>query len=132
MKDRLVVLTKLGQGASSIVYKAFDMSRIQLVALKTVPIFDREKRHQMVRELNSLYNLLREREATQREHVMVSEGGKQETTGTGAGAACAATGAEGGKNEKGSTGHEARRGVVNSHPQHCIVDFYDAFRYVSF
>jgi len=61
MKDRLVVLSKLGQGASSIVYKAFDITRMKLVALKTVPIYDRDKRRQMARELNTLYNILQEK-----------------------------------------------------------------------
>jgi serine/threonine protein kinase len=64
MKDRLVVLSQVGRGASSVVYKAFDTRHMRLVALKTVPIFDRAKRHQMVRELDTLYKhtLLRHRD----------------------------------------------------------------------
>lgn len=34
MRDRLVILTRLGQGATGIVYKAFDLLDLRLVALK--------------------------------------------------------------------------------------------------
>lgn len=34
MSERLVVLTVLGQGASSVVYKAFDLVTLRIVALK--------------------------------------------------------------------------------------------------
>ena len=41
MRERLAVLCRLGQGASSIVYKALDISEMRLVALKMVPVFER-------------------------------------------------------------------------------------------
>jgi serine/threonine protein kinase len=61
MRERLVVLCKLGTGASSIVYKAFDISDMQIVALKMVPVYDRAKRRQMVRELSALFSILKQR-----------------------------------------------------------------------
>ena len=59
MKERLCVLCKLGQGASSIVYKALDLSEMRLVAVKMISVFDRAKRRQMVRELSALFQMLR-------------------------------------------------------------------------
>jgi hypothetical protein len=41
MRDRLVVLCKLGQGASSAVYKALDLTDMRLVALKMIHVNDR-------------------------------------------------------------------------------------------
>jgi len=63
MRERLVVLCKLGTGASSIVYKAFDICDMQIVALKMVPVYDRAKRRQMVRELSALFMMLKQRQA---------------------------------------------------------------------
>lgn len=62
MRERLAVLCRLGQGASSIVYKALDISEMRLVALKMVPVFERAKRRQMVRELSALFQVLRKKE----------------------------------------------------------------------
>jgi serine/threonine protein kinase len=62
MNQRLVVLCRLGAGASSIVYKAFDVDDLQLVAVKMVPVYDRAKRRQMVRELSALFMILRQRQ----------------------------------------------------------------------
>jgi hypothetical protein len=45
MRERLVVLSKLGQGASSIVYKALDITDMKLVALKMISVFDRYVYH---------------------------------------------------------------------------------------
>jgi hypothetical protein len=59
MRERLVVLCKLGTGASSIVYKALDLKDMKLVAVKMIQVFDRDKRYQMVRELGGLFSLLR-------------------------------------------------------------------------
>ena len=41
MSHRLVILCELGAGASSIVYKALDLSSMQLIALKAIHIHDR-------------------------------------------------------------------------------------------
>jgi hypothetical protein len=41
MRDRLVVLCKLGQGACSAVYKALDLTDMRLVALKMIHVNDR-------------------------------------------------------------------------------------------
>ena len=43
MKERLVILGRLGAGASSVVYKALDISEMRLVAVKMIPISDRLK-----------------------------------------------------------------------------------------
>lgn len=59
MSERLIILCKLGQGASSIVYKALDLKDMKLVAVKMIQVFDRDKRHQMISELGGLFHLLR-------------------------------------------------------------------------
>ena len=41
MSDRLVLLSKIGQGASSVVYKALDLKTMKLVAVKMIEINDR-------------------------------------------------------------------------------------------
>ena len=61
MRDRLIILCRLGSGASSIVYKALDISSMKLVALKTINLYERSKRRQMVRELNTLFQMLRDK-----------------------------------------------------------------------
>jgi hypothetical protein len=62
MRERLVFLCQLGHGASSTVYKALDLTELRLVAVKMIPVFDRTKRRQMVRELNALFQMLRKKE----------------------------------------------------------------------
>lgn len=54
LQDRVVILEQLGEGASGRVHKAFDLQRLQLVAIKSIPIADRSKRHQMTKELRTL------------------------------------------------------------------------------
>jgi hypothetical protein len=41
MRERLIILCKLGSGASSAVYKALDLVELRLVALKTIQVFER-------------------------------------------------------------------------------------------
>ncbi|CAI5741395.1 unnamed protein product [Peronospora destructor] len=54
-KDYLLLLEELGHGASGKVYKALYMPTFILVAVKVIRVYDQTKRHQMVRELKSLY-----------------------------------------------------------------------------
>ncbi|CEG49339.1 serine threonine protein kinase [Plasmopara halstedii] len=54
-KDYLVLLEELGHGAGGKVYKALYMPTFRLVAVKVIRVYDQQKRHQMVRELKSLY-----------------------------------------------------------------------------
>ncbi len=49
------MLNELGQGAGGKVYKALHVPTMKLVAVKMVRLYDKNKRHQMVRELKSLY-----------------------------------------------------------------------------
>lgn len=53
MEDRLVILGKLGQGASGTVFKVLDLEEVKMVAVKFVSISDKMKRRQMVRELSA-------------------------------------------------------------------------------
>jgi hypothetical protein len=41
MRERLIILSKLGAGASSAVYKALDLTDMKLVALKTIHILEK-------------------------------------------------------------------------------------------
>jgi len=41
MRERLIILCKLGSGASSAVYKALDLTDMKLVALKTIHVLDK-------------------------------------------------------------------------------------------
>ncbi|GMF21717.1 unnamed protein product [Phytophthora fragariaefolia] len=54
-KDYLLLLGELGHGAGGKVYKALYMPTFRLVAVKVIRVYDQKKRHQMVRELKSLY-----------------------------------------------------------------------------
>ena len=55
MKQNLLMLSTLGQGASGVVYKAIHVPTMRLVAVKSIPVFDASKRHHMVKELKALY-----------------------------------------------------------------------------
>ena len=124
MKDRLVVLSKLGQGASSIVYKAFDITRMKLVALKTVPIYDKEKRRQMARELNTLYNILREKKAGLKMKLSVANPSTEENQTD----SLESFGiVEEVVSNIETNSFKDYQGLLESH----IVEFYDAFRLVS-
>ena len=59
LHDRIVFLAKLGSGASGVVYKAVDLWEMRLVAVKMIPMFDRGKRRQCVREVSILFSILR-------------------------------------------------------------------------
>jgi hypothetical protein len=106
MQDSLVRLGTLGRGASSTVYKAFHVPTLKLVAVKVIPVFEQDKRHQMVTELQALYNnmapIITGEGSTHR------QGHKRDTS---------AHGGDGGEREKNA-------GCV---PCPHIVTFYDAF-----
>ena len=57
-KDLMVPLGVLGKGASGVVKKALHVPALMLVAQKIIPVFEEERRHQMVRELKALYTNL--------------------------------------------------------------------------
>uniref|UniRef100_A0A7S2S527 mitogen-activated protein kinase kinase n=1 Tax=Rhizochromulina marina TaxID=1034831 RepID=A0A7S2S527_9STRA len=50
-----VEILALGAGASGTVVKALHVPTMMLVALKSLPLFDQHKRHQMIQELRLLY-----------------------------------------------------------------------------
>lgn len=121
MSDRLLILCRLGQGASSVVYKALDLQEMRLVALKMISVFERNKRRQMVRELNVLFQTLRKRRleadlsypsvlssktSSPSEHDSFLDSGNPES--------------------KNSPSNSSSDGLKNS-PHEYIVDFFDAF-----
>lgn len=55
LQERILRLDVLGKGAGGVVYKAIDLLTLHLVALKVIPVFESDKRHQLVTELQSLY-----------------------------------------------------------------------------
>lgn len=57
-KKHLVKLGVLGRGASGVVHKALHVPSLLLVAVKVIPVFEIEKRHQLIAELKALYNNL--------------------------------------------------------------------------
>ena len=61
MRDRLVILSQLGHGASGVVYKALDITEMKIVALKMISVFDKGKRRQMVIELGALFQVFRQK-----------------------------------------------------------------------
>jgi hypothetical protein len=50
------LLDVLGEGASSVVHRARHRPTGKMMALKRINIFDKDKRHQLIKELNALYN----------------------------------------------------------------------------
>jgi len=125
LQDRLVFLCRLGAGASGVVYKALDMRDMRLVALKMIPMFDRGKRRQMVRELSALFQMLHQRNQMSLD-VDVSASGGNVPLGE------VRVAVEG----KGQPETESDDIIYPSHltavgqqqrPSDYIVDFYDAF-----
>ncbi|KAG7395897.1 Mitogen-activated protein kinase kinase 5 [Phytophthora boehmeriae] len=57
-RKHLVKLGVLGRGASGVVHKALHVPSLMLVAVKVIPVFEHEKRHQLIAELKALYNNL--------------------------------------------------------------------------
>lgn len=58
MSEQVVLLEKLGEGATGVVYRAFDLFDLRLVAVKVIPVRDYNKRRQVVQELSSLHDSL--------------------------------------------------------------------------
>ncbi|OQR95351.1 Voltage-gated Ion Channel (VIC) Superfamily [Thraustotheca clavata] len=56
MKKQLIKLGVLGKGASGVVHKALHVPSLLLVAIKVIPVFENEKRHQLIAEVKTLYN----------------------------------------------------------------------------
>lgn len=57
MHERLVIISKLGSGSTSIVYKALDLQEMRLVALKKISVSDKAKRRQMIKEISTLMTM---------------------------------------------------------------------------
>jgi serine/threonine protein kinase len=55
--EKFLVLETLGQGAEGVVRKALYLPRNKLVALKTVDFFQRDRRQQVVKELDTFHKL---------------------------------------------------------------------------
>ena len=53
--DELRTLERLGEGASGVVFKAQNTRTGQVMAVKTFSVFDRNNRHQFIKELKALY-----------------------------------------------------------------------------
>lgn len=58
MIDRVVLLGRVGEGEAGVVYRAFDLLDLGLVAVKVIPVNDQKKRRQLVHEVSSLYDRL--------------------------------------------------------------------------
>ncbi|TMW62666.1 hypothetical protein Poli38472_005284 [Pythium oligandrum] len=57
-KKHLIKFGVLGRGASGVVHKALHVPSLLLVAVKVIPVFENDKRHQLIAELKALYNNL--------------------------------------------------------------------------
>lgn len=58
MTDRVVLLGRVGEGETGVVYRAFDLLDLGLVAVKVIPVNNQKKRRQLVHEVSSLYDRL--------------------------------------------------------------------------
>ena len=54
----LILLLFAHSGASGVVHKALHVPSLLLVAVKVIPVFENEKRHQLIAEMKTLYNNL--------------------------------------------------------------------------
>jgi serine/threonine protein kinase len=54
IKKEMLKLCVLGRGASGIVYKSLHIPTMKIVAVKNIPVYETEKRHQMIHELKAL------------------------------------------------------------------------------
>jgi serine/threonine protein kinase len=57
LSQDLLILETLGRGSSATVYKALHLSLVQLMALKSISIFEQDKRKQLAKELNIFTSL---------------------------------------------------------------------------
>ena len=58
VQETITPLAILGRGAGGVVWQALHVPSLRLVAVKTIPVFEEGRRHQMVRELRALYDNL--------------------------------------------------------------------------
>lgn len=58
MIERMVLLGRVGEGETGVVYRAFDLFDLALVAVKVIPVNDQKKRRQLVHEVSSLHDRL--------------------------------------------------------------------------
>lgn len=58
MIDRVVLLGRVGEGETGVVYRAFDLLDLRLVAVKVIAVNNQKKRRQLVHEVSSLYDRL--------------------------------------------------------------------------
>ena len=58
MQTELLALSALGAGAGGAVHKAVHIPTMRIVAVKTIPVYDENKREQMVKEVKALYQNL--------------------------------------------------------------------------
>ena len=135
LNDRLVVLCRLGAGASGVVYKAFDLVDLRLVALKMIPMFERVKRKQMVRELATLFQMLRKK----KEEIVAAVQLEIATADSSSSSSTAVPPTVPETNKKTTTNRRnnrrRKRGDIENDvenddkklPHEFIVDFYDAF-----
>lgn len=138
LQDRLVFLCRLGAGASGIVYKALDLRDLRIVALKMIPMFERGKRRQMVRELSALFEMLHQKNrsvltAEALAHAEAEDGTTEEKSSggvlqPGAKEPKAALSPDEDMAQKARTDAAGTSSSgKQQHPSEYIVDFYDAF-----
>lgn len=73
MIERVVLLGRVGEGETGVVYRAFDLFDLGLVAVKVIPVNDHKKRRQLVHEVSSLYGRLGMRGQRRRRATSVYE-----------------------------------------------------------